>query len=621
MEVGKDRDNIRRWRVWPAAPRLNPISRTIGTGMLIFSICLVSLAGCSFEAPILPTASATALLSTPAPEVTQTEVPPTVTPTKEPTAEPEPTETAIPSPTVTATPAPTIAPELADLSYCQQTFGPQESVRFSARLVGITAEKLPLVDRVTLTFSDTTGLIHGSAGCIEGRQWAKIAGLGGQITPGADVLAIQLDDWAHDTGWSSSLITTTMVLTGTTIFDQVSFSNDPLASRGQTIGIGVRRPLPFRIQVAEQPARIIIEVDREAQILDSDDPLTQPAGRVELPDRSIFFLQNYDVWRWSDGQAQPLTTTADLETALAVSPDGETLAVCRAPADSEPSALPYDVRASLWVMDASGGEERLLADVGGCADIQFAPSGKTISFTANIAASPPAVLSIWAVPVVVGDPQRMTPVGDQWSRYDAQWLPDSRLIYRGQDDSGLSVLFVREDDGSEREISAHLLTASSYSGIGQVVVGTQLLAIEALRDSSHGADLVLMRFDGTEVAVERRGFWQRPLAFSGTSLFYLLTTCPSNVVQEYVLVRRDDDGSIRELLQGKSLASVGDATMSDDLLVLNSVEDPDDSLRGPRAIPSDQSTGTLMLLTADGIGRRQIHHAPVPLRDVRVPTR
>jgi hypothetical protein len=316
--------------------------RSLDRQILILGICLILLAGCSFESPVLPVALTTATASTPEPATTPTLPAPTPTSTEAPTETPTeaPTATPIPSPTITPTPAPTIDPELADLSYCRQSFGAQDPVRFSARLVAITAEKLSLVDRVTLTFSDTTGLIHGSAGCIEGMQWAKIAGPGGQIAPGAAVLALELDDWAHDQGWTTSPITSTMALTGTTVFDRVSFSSDPLASRGETIGIGLRRPLPFRIQVAERPARIIVEVDREAQIQAGDDPLTQAASRVELPDRPIFFLQNYDIWHWSDGQAQPLTTTADLETALAVSPDGETLAVCRAPADSEPSALP-----------------------------------------------------------------------------------------------------------------------------------------------------------------------------------------------------------------------------------------------------------------------------------------
>ena len=88
-------------------------------------------------------------------------------------------------------------------------------------------------------------------------------------------------------------------------------------------------------------------------------------GRIALPEHQIFFLQNHDVWRLRDGRAEPVTTTSDLETALAVAPDGETVAVCRAPADTDPANLPYGVRSGLWIIQVDGSEERLLADVGG----------------------------------------------------------------------------------------------------------------------------------------------------------------------------------------------------------------------------------------------------------------
>ena len=79
-----------------------------------------------------------------------------------------------------------------------------------------------------------------------------------------------------------------------------------------------------------------MEVDRTPRLDAASDPLGQAAGRVDLPDAPIFFIQNYDVWRFAAGRARPVTTTTELETALAVSPDGGTLAVCRAPADAEP---------------------------------------------------------------------------------------------------------------------------------------------------------------------------------------------------------------------------------------------------------------------------------------------
>ncbi len=590
------------------------------------ALCIVMaflvLAGCSLDAP--PTEvyinQATAIALTPT--VTPTPPPPTATPTLAPTATTPPTPTQPPTataaPSATVAPTPTTNPQLADLGYCRTQFGPPDGARFSARLVSIDAQRLELVDQITLTFSDTQGLLHGTASCIDNAEWPLAQGSSGDAeAPGEKVLLINLDDWAHDEAWAQSALTETQTLTGTTAFSRVSFAADPLASRGTAIGIGLERPLPYRVRLEEQPTQLVIEVDRNARIEAAEDPLGRAAGRIEAPEQPIFFLQNYDVWRFDDGRARPVTTTNELETSLAVSPDGETLAVCRAPRDTEPSALPYDVRASLWVMRASGGDERLLADIGGCADLRFAPSGRTLSFTANTAVAPPAILSVWTVPVVVGEPKPATPLADEWNRFDAAWLPDSRLIYRARHDSGLQVLFIREDDGLEREVSAPLLTGADYSGIGEFIVGEDLLAVEALRAGEDGADLAVLRFDGSEVAVERRAFWQRPLAFIGDALVYLGAECPSGVVLPYTLLRRAADGTVDELLEGQTLGAFGDALAIDDQLLISRIADPTPGVKGPRAMPADGSQGSLWLVAADGSARRELLDAPVPILSPR----
>ena len=184
------------------------------------------------------------------------------------------------------------------------------------------------------------------------------------------------------------------------------------------------------------------------------DPLSEATGVITAPDTPIFFLQNNDIWRWWRGQAAPLVKTDELETALAVSPDHETLAVCRAPLGTDPASLPYNARATLWVLRADGSAARQLADVGGCADPVFARSGKTLAFTVNTATAPPDKLSIWTVPLVVGRPLEVTSTTDEWNRYAPQWLSDGRLIYRARNDSGQSVIFVRDDEGREQEVTA-----------------------------------------------------------------------------------------------------------------------------------------------------------------------
>ncbi len=504
------------------------------------------------------------------------------------------------------------------MGFCNTPFGPDDDERFSTRLESMVAERLDQIDRLTLTFSDTSGSLHGLAACIEAQRWNDLAGPDGQPAPGTTVLALDLDDWAHDEAWHASPLGESIVITGADSFERVSFVADPRSSRGTLVGIGLRRTLAFRVVAEERPSRIIVEVDRMPRLDAISDPLGRAAGRVDLPDAPIFFIQNYDVWRFAAGRARPVTTTTELETALAVSPDGGTLAVCRAPADAEPGALPYGVRASLWVMDPDGGDQRQLADTGGCADLRFAPSGRTVSFTSNTAA-PAMHLAVWTASIVVGEPQAATTTDDEWSRSNAQWLPDSRLVYHGTNDAGASVLFIQDDDGSEREVSAQLLTGSRYAGIGDVVVGDTLLAVEALRRDRAGADLVLLRFDGTEVAVEQRGFWQRPLVFQNGELLYLITACPSEVVQNYTLLRRAADGTLDELLSGKTLAGIGEVAVLGDQLIVARSTAPRPGLRGPQTSPSDLSRTSLWELDDNGTIRREVYRSPVPVRNLSVP--
>lgn len=596
------------------------------------------LLGCSLDAPPVPESLAT---TTVVAQVTSTaaEVLPSPTSTLQPTATttatttatatPDVTPSSVPTPTAEpdilpeapppAPPSPTVSPELADMSYCETRFGPEDGARFSARLESIAAEQLEQIDRLTLTFADVTGTVHGMAGCIEAERWSALAGPDGQEAPDATILALKLDAWAHDDAWLASPISATAVVTGADSFERVSFAANNRRGRGTTIGIGLRRVLTFRVRVEQQPLRIIVDVDRTPRVDPLNDPLGRAAGRADLPDAPIFFIQNYDVWRFSAGRAQPVTSTAELETALAISPDGQTLAVCRAPADAEPTALPYKVRASLWVMASDGNDQRLLADVGGCADLRFAPSGRTISFTVNTSPGPTMLLGVWTVPIVVGDPQPATPIGDMWNRWGAQWLPDSRLLYHGTTDGGLSVLFIQDEDGTEREVSAQMLTGPRYDGIGDVVVGDDLLAVEALRNDEDGADLVLLRFDGTEVAVERRGFWQRPLLFQDGELLYLLTACRSEVVQQYTLMRRAADGTIDELLTGRTLAGIGEIALLGDQLILARSTAPRPGLKGPRAVPSEVSRTSLWELEDNGTIRREVYRSPVPVRNLSVP--
>jgi hypothetical protein len=132
---------------------------------------------------------------------------------------------------------------------------------------------------------------------------------------------------------------------------------------------------------------------------------------------------------------------------------------------------------------------------------------------------------------------------------------------------------------------------------------------------------VLLRFDGSEVAVERRAFWQRPLAFLPDGLLYLSTECSSNVVQHYTLIRRRPNGVLDELVRGTSTAGLGDAAVLGGAMLISRYAEPEPGLRGPQATAIDASPGSIWLIAGDGSARREVHRAPVPIHQIGITAR
>lgn len=563
-------------------------------GVLLLAL---SLAGC-LEAPA-PTPVTRQTVAALTPEPTATPLP-TLTPP--PTSTPQPTRTPQVAPTVTAT-AVTQAPP--DVSYCARPFGPANAARFSARLAAVRVGRTDEFDQVRFEFADASGPLHGAARCFFAEGWPAEADIGARTAPGAAVIALDLEAWAHDELFESSPLTQTITLTDTNLVYHVGFAANSLDSRGATLGVGLPEPRPFRVRIED--TTLIVEVAHQQSFPPSDDPLGQAAGQFDALAQPVFFLQNGDVYRLADGHAEPVVETPELEIGLAVSPDGATLAVCRAPADAEPFALPYAVRATLWTMRADGSEAQLLADVGGCAEPAFAASGRTIAFTANVAPSSPVVLQVWTVPVVGGMAEPVAEL-DEWNRSQPQWLADGRLLYRAANERGQSILLLRDADGEEREVTARMLSGATYRGIGDYVVNPEsgLIAVEALRAGSDGADLVLLRDDGAQVASEQRGFWQRPLGFDSDDLLYLTADCPSQTVLSYTIYRRAARGTIAPLLSGSSAAGIGTALIVDESLLYVRANDVDARLRGPRLDPTLDASSSLWRMSLDGANRAEL---------------
>ncbi|HEX6289224.1 MAG TPA: hypothetical protein VFZ66_08540 [Herpetosiphonaceae bacterium] len=582
----------------------------------LLPICLLLLAACAVDA------------TPPAPINRQT----ANAPTPQPTAAP-PTATVEPTATATAVPVETVAPSeetttavadpgqaLVDVSYCRRTFGSGAGAQFSARLSEIRAADLPQFEQLTFVFTDTDGLLHGTAACMFGAAWPTAVSYGSTDAPGQAMIALHLDDWLHDDLFAASPLTQTMEITPSGILERVAFAADPLESRGAILGIGLGEPHPFRVRVEDN--ELIVEVARSAVYPPANDPLGEEAGAAPESDRPVFFLKDGDVYRLEAGRAQPVVETPELEIGLAVSPDGTLLAVCRAAADVEPFALPYDVRATLWVMQANGSDPRQLADIGGCAEPVFAASGKTIAFTANVAASPPAVLQVFTLPVVGGEVTAATNGIDEWSRFQPRWLPDGRLVYRARNDSGQNSIYVRETDGDEREITAQLLTGAEYRGVGDFVVDPVdgLLAIEALHAADDGADLVVLRPDGTQVAAEKRGFWQRPLAFTSAGLIYLTAQCPSETVLSYTVHRRSPQGTIEALAAGDTNAAIGAAAVVGDTLLYVRTPSEATGVRGAYVEPEPDDVSTIWAMSSDGTNRAELWAADAAVTGLQVAT-
>ncbi|MBA3944715.1 MAG: hypothetical protein H0X37_09165 [Herpetosiphonaceae bacterium] len=581
------------------------------------ALVLILLISCSRQAPLpfLPTPTRpTAALAIRTPTASPTSSPtPSATPTPSPSSTTSPTATpALPTDTPTAT----LTPPLTDLTLCNQEFGPPDIARFSARLERVEVRQLSALDQLTFFFSDLKGDLHGTAGCLRRAQWEHAL----RTTAAGDhMLAINLSDWGHDQAFAASAISDTLPLTVTGALTGLTFVPTQQASRGLTIGIGLHQSLPYHVEVGAHPDRLIVAVARNLSTGATSDPLGQARGEINPPDSPLFFLQNNDVWRWWRGQAAPVVKTDELETDLVVSPDHETLAVCRAPADTDPAVLSYNTRATLWVLRADGSEGRELADVGGCTDLAFARDGKTLAFAVNTATMPPAKLSVWTVPLVVGAPVQVTATDDEWSRYAPQWLSDGRLIYRARNAGGQTVIFVRDNDGQEREVTSKLLTGPKYSGVGEFVVNGEdnMLAVEAFRNDKPGTDLVFLGLDGTELApADGRGYWQRPLVWTPSGLVYITTECSSAVSQRYTL-RRHRGSNSEDLLSGESTAGLGAVTLFDAELLYTRVASPQDGNRGPQADAEANTPAALWFMTSDGSRRRQLYAAPVDVSDIQ----
>ena len=483
---------------------------------------------------------------------------PTVLPTSGPTTTPAPTAlpTAIPLP---PTPAPD--PALVGFSLCDQVAGDPLGGRFSARVTAITTTVEAKFERIEigLDVPDSSVAPHALARCLSAADASNQAG-------GAYTLLVGLDDWLHDDLFRASTVSPTITISGTTAISGASYRVPQNVDAGADIAISLAQPLPYKIALAQNPTRLVIDIAKSSSITDTSDLLTQPAGTDAQPPTPLYYLQDGDVWSYDGGQATNLTESFEVETALAVSVAAKQIAFCRvetgAAADAALAA------SSLWTMALDGSDAAELAAPGRtCADPAFSPDGAQIAFTVDEGSATPPRLSIYTVPTNGSDANRLASATDEWSRFAPQWLDDDRIVYAALAEDSRSTVFINAD-GAEEDIGAALTVGSAYTSLGRPLAAPDGsgIAVEAIR-AEGGSSLLLLDTNGAQRAEIATGYATRPLTFAGDGkLYYLSTECASSVAQNYRIFRRGATGGDTPIGYGTTLGGFGQFATSDDTL-------------------------------------------------------
>jgi hypothetical protein len=269
-------------------------------------------------------------------------------------------------------------------------------------------------------------------------------------------------------------------------------------------------------------------------------------------------------------------------------------------------------QSELWAMDFDGQDVRPLAAPGlSCAEPAFAPDGGTIAFTVDETGANPPRFSIWVVSAEGRDEQRLSSQSDEWSRFGPQWIDANRLVYAASAEDGRSTLFVfNTASTAEQDIGADLVRGETYQSLGRPLVAPDggAIAVEGLRPSGAGADLLLIGPDGEALPNQGQiagGYWNRPLAW-GTdgTLFYMTTACASDVAQSYTLRTRSLAGGDDSLIaSGATLGGFGSFAAADKGLAYVALDHAPAGPRGPLQI-DPQSQSALWFWDVGGMGGR-----------------
>ncbi len=529
--------------------------------------------------------AATIQAGTPSATPTPTNTPtPTPTPSSTPTTGPTPTATNTPVPSPTPLPpTPTPNPALANLSFCNQVAGNPDAGRFSARITTITGTVEPNLERVVIGLSVPSDSVppHAVARCISAVDAASVANV--QPASGGYLLQIDLDGWLHDDQFRASVVTPTTAISGTELLKNVTYRFDPNADAGATLDIPLEEPRSFRIELRENPAQLVLEVAKTSTISAASDFLTQASGSVQ-PSAPVYYLQDGEIWSFANGSPSNLTNSPEVETAFAVSTATNQIAYCRAAPGTDPNdAL---ATSALWIMGLDGSDQQELAAIGRtCAEPAFSPDGRTVAVTVDENGTNPPRFTVWTVPVN-GEPEPLASGTDEWSRFGPQWLDNNRIVYAANAEDGRNTLFINDGD-TEQDIGAAIIVGETYGQLGRPLAAANggTIAVEATLADGSGAALLLLDANGKLQDTIKVGYWSRPVAWDASGgLFYLTTTCASDVVQDYALHLRAANGDDRIIAFGATLGGFGQFASVGNGLAYVTVDRVQPGPRGPVAL-------------------------------------
>ena len=170
--------------------------------------------------------------------------------------------------------------------------------------------------------------------------------------------------------------------------------------------------------------------------------LVQEAATLDVKGRIVFHSErsgNFDIWSMkADGSdLRQLTTAPELDVEPAWAPDGQQIVFVSGRDDPNKPAI--------YVMDADGGNQRLLVKVEGalCNGPVWSPDGTRIAFFSSLGGH-------YGLHLVNADGSNLTSLTpDENNNLRPTWSPDGqRLVFASDRDEGRNLYFLTVADGA-----------------------------------------------------------------------------------------------------------------------------------------------------------------------------